>query len=448
MASAAVARSPTTERLYSLYHKKNIRISLKPKNFAQSSWKPKNNSHTSRESINSTHTEPHTSGKPQSYSLTSLESTNSPHTSREPRNSAHPPWEESHTSENPGSSTLTPWEPRNFTSTPEKPENSTHISGKPRSVADLNPLQTPTKESDQQKEDSASIQEIRHPSARRNGLESIHQEKNADQTLEARLDVMFGKEKNNNYINESLGIPPTAPTGETSRPSESNEEHSNALETVHSLTEESVPTGKYEVNNSPRPNDLILSQSYDLDHLNDVVKTEIVEDYPEARMERSPVLFTQSSGENMCTCSLPHRQTDIDTCSGNLVRDVASQSTSLSDMTGMVGSTNSTRLQKGPKKKKRKRAKRSKSKSGFSRLRANTDAEKTFIETPANGYYLIVRHAIEECPICYTEFCPTRFTVNINTYLLTTVCTGCDLTIYIIFDPPDGSAPKISIETK
>ncbi|XP_047481605.1 uncharacterized protein LOC125034011 isoform X2 [Penaeus chinensis] len=588
MASAAVTRSPTTERLYSLYHKKNtIRISVKPKNLTHSSWKPKNNSHTSLEPRNSTHTprEPHTSGKPRSYTLTSLEPTSSPHTPWQPRNSPHPP-RGSHASGKPRSYTLTPWEPSNFTSTPGKPENSTHISGKPRSVPDLNPLQTPTKESDQQKEDGASIREIRHPSKSRNSLgyvgthqqESIHQEKNTEQTPKAivSLDVMFEKE-NHNCINESLAIPPTAKAkdlgkkgksvgkhffqkcytcgnmvkdvdfeehlffgetectrchwkissceafrenkidlimgnatclhtltycmtpseyisnkisqesaveldrskltsyvcslnrlkgsdpwkkaidqcqdfldGETSQLSETNE-HLNALETVHSLPEESVPTSKYEMKNSPwfvHDHELILSQPYDLEHLNDVVEFETAKDYPEVRMERSPVLFTESSGENMST-GLPHCQTDIDTCSGNLVRDVASQSTSLSDMTGMVGSMNSTRLQKGRKKKRKtKCAKQSKSKSGFSRLQANSDAEKSFIETPANGYYLIVRQAIEECPMCYTEFCPSRFTVNINTYLLTTVCTGCALTVYIIVDPPDGSAPNIFIETE
>ncbi|XP_037804421.1 uncharacterized protein LOC119598715 [Penaeus monodon] len=195
MARAAVVRSPTTDRLHSLNPKiKIVRISGKPKNFTYSSWKPTNNSPTLWESRNSTHTprESHVSGKPKSYTLTSREPTNSPQTLWEPRNSAHPQWE-SHTSGKPRSYTLTSWEPSNFTSTPGKPQNSTHMSGKPRSIPDLIPLKTPTKERDQQKEDRASIQEIRHPSEIRNSRdnsemhqEHIHQEKNADQTRKAK----------------------------------------------------------------------------------------------------------------------------------------------------------------------------------------------------------------------------------------------------------------------
>ncbi|XP_037774114.1 uncharacterized protein LOC119570467 [Penaeus monodon] len=167
---------------------------------------------------------PHAKGiprlrKPKSYTLTSREPTNSPQMLWKPRNSAHPPWE-SHTSGKPRSYTLTSWEPSNFTSTPGKPQNSTHLSVKPRSVPDLIPLKTPTKERDQQKVDSASIQEIRHPSKRRNSRdnsemhqeEHIHQEKNADQTrkAKARLHVMFEKEYHNNRcIEESIGIPAT-----------------------------------------------------------------------------------------------------------------------------------------------------------------------------------------------------------------------------------------------
>ncbi|XP_071544235.1 uncharacterized protein [Panulirus ornatus] len=71
-----------------------------------------------------------------------------------------------------------------------------------------------------------------------------------------------------------------------------------------------------------------------------------------------------------------------------------------------------------------------------------------FVETPANGYYYVVKHAIEECPMCYTLLCPSRFTVNVVTFLITAVCTGCDLTIYIVPELPDGTTPGVSIVTE
>ncbi|XP_063595309.1 uncharacterized protein LOC134772281 [Penaeus indicus] len=71
-----------------------------------------------------------------------------------------------------------------------------------------------------------------------------------------------------------------------------------------------------------------------------------------------------------------------------------------------------------------------------------------FLDTPKDGYYYVSRCAIEECPMCYEELCPSRFTVNVQTFLLTTICTGCGLTIYVIFDPPDGSVPKVAIVTE
>lgn len=70
-----------------------------------------------------------------------------------------------------------------------------------------------------------------------------------------------------------------------------------------------------------------------------------------------------------------------------------------------------------------------------------------FLDTPTDGYYYVSRRSIEECPMCYEELCPSRFTVNVHTFLLTTVCIDCGLTIYIVFDPPDGSVPKVAIVT-
>ncbi|XP_042218898.1 uncharacterized protein LOC121864064 [Homarus americanus] len=76
------------------------------------------------------------------------------------------------------------------------------------------------------------------------------------------------------------------------------------------------------------------------------------------------------------------------------------------------------------------------------------DLSTEYIETPANGYYYVVRHAIEECPMCYKILCPSRFTVNVETFLMTTICIGCDLTIYIVPELPDGSTPGVSIVTE
>ncbi|XP_063595310.1 uncharacterized protein LOC134772282 [Penaeus indicus] len=71
-----------------------------------------------------------------------------------------------------------------------------------------------------------------------------------------------------------------------------------------------------------------------------------------------------------------------------------------------------------------------------------------FLNTPADGYYYVSRRALEECPMCYAALCPSRFTVNVQTFLLTTVCIDCGLTIYLVFEPPDGSAPRVAIVTE
>ncbi|XP_045619547.2 uncharacterized protein [Procambarus clarkii] len=92
-------------------------------------------------------------------------------------------------------------------------------------------------------------------------------------------------------------------------------------------------------------------------------------------------------------------------------------------------------------KKPRPYKKRKGTKSELSPLVIGKDVaeeETEFIETPANGHYYVVREAIEECPMCYTVLCPSEFTVNVITFLMTTVCSGCSLTIYIVVESPDG----------
>lgn len=72
---------------------------------------------------------------------------------------------------------------------------------------------------------------------------------------------------------------------------------------------------------------------------------------------------------------------------------------------------------------------------------------KDYVETPSNGFYYVVRHSITECPNCYAVISPPDFTVNIVTFLMTAICTGCGLTIYIVHDPPDDSAARVCIVT-
>ncbi|XP_042855642.1 uncharacterized protein LOC122242432 [Penaeus japonicus] len=233
--------------------------------------------------------------------------------------------------------------------------------------------------------------------------------------------------------------------GEPSHVSEASEGHINA--DFYFRQEETVPTYKHEPASLPSSfvngyDDLILCQSYNLDHLNEAVKYEVARDNPVVTREISPS-SSESSGGNNITGSLSYPKANIDTVRESSVRKNASKDTRLCYMFESPSTSNS---HKSPKslKTKIKPAKRPKARSSS---KASRDVKKTFLDTPSDGYYLVVSHAIEECPMCYTELCPSRFTVNVNTFLLSTVCIGCKLTIYIIFDPPDGSAPKIAIIT-
>lgn len=58
-----------------------------------------------------------------------------------------------------------------------------------------------------------------------------------------------------------------------------------------------------------------------------------------------------------------------------------------------------------------------------------------FLKTPSDGYYYMGHEAIEECPMCYAALCPSRFTVNARTFVLSTVCIDCNLPIYLMIDP-------------
>ncbi|KAK4308700.1 hypothetical protein Pmani_019614 [Petrolisthes manimaculis] len=52
-----------------------------------------------------------------------------------------------------------------------------------------------------------------------------------------------------------------------------------------------------------------------------------------------------------------------------------------------------------------------------------------------DGNYLILREATEECPMCYTVICPSRFTFNVITFEVTYVCVNCGLTIFFHVAP-------------
>lgn len=50
---------------------------------------------------------------------------------------------------------------------------------------------------------------------------------------------------------------------------------------------------------------------------------------------------------------------------------------------------------------------------------------------PPDGFYYVSSHAIEECPNCYAVLCPSWFTVNVSTFLITGECSECNLKLYI-----------------
>ncbi|XP_068231185.1 uncharacterized protein [Palaemon carinicauda] len=65
-----------------------------------------------------------------------------------------------------------------------------------------------------------------------------------------------------------------------------------------------------------------------------------------------------------------------------------------------------------------------------------------FVPIPSDGFYYVSVKPIEECPNCYEVLCPSRFTVNVENFLMTVICEGCNLTIYIT-----SAAPELQIIT-
>ncbi|XP_063851826.1 uncharacterized protein LOC135095074 isoform X2 [Scylla paramamosain] len=68
------------------------------------------------------------------------------------------------------------------------------------------------------------------------------------------------------------------------------------------------------------------------------------------------------------------------------------------------------------------------------------------VALPQNGYYLMVQEAMEECPMCYTSLSPNLCSVNLKTFLFTVSCPQCSLLIFIVPDLPGGL--QIVIDSK
>ncbi|XP_045619499.2 serine-rich adhesin for platelets [Procambarus clarkii] len=74
------------------------------------------------------------------------------------------------------------------------------------------------------------------------------------------------------------------------------------------------------------------------------------------------------------------------------------------------------------------------------------------VQAPINGNYLVVHFPSqpcpENCPNCYCQFDPTAVTVNCVTSVITNKCDNCDLTIFVLQDPPDGSVQNVKFRNK
>lgn len=74
------------------------------------------------------------------------------------------------------------------------------------------------------------------------------------------------------------------------------------------------------------------------------------------------------------------------------------------------------------------------------------------VQAPINGNYLVVHFPSqpcpENCPNCYCQFDPSAVTVNCVTSVITNKCENCDLTIFVLQDPPDGSVQNVKFRNK
>ncbi|XP_063613451.1 uncharacterized protein LOC134786738 [Penaeus indicus] len=212
---------------------------------------------------------------------------------------------------------------------------------------------------------------------------------------------------------------------------------------------DTFPVDEHEIPNSTihkavDVGDYILAQTYDLEHLGEAVEFQIARDYAEARRESTDLPSASSRGmkiHDRRLCPQIKINSNSEPPHERLYTQSNSENTSLS-VSRASGSVNSPRL---PKDLKRK-SEQPKSKSVSNRSRRNGGPRKTRKSIPSKGHYLVVCHAIEECPMCYTELCPSRFTFNVRTFLLSTICIGCKLDIYIKNVHPGGPSSVSILE--
>ncbi|XP_047481963.1 uncharacterized protein LOC125034265 [Penaeus chinensis] len=155
------------------------------------------------------------------------------------------------------------------------------------------------------------------------------------------------------------------------------------------------------------PEEILLTQSYNLQHLEEMVEYQVAHDYCNSEMEKDKDP-TKTPNKSKPKSEMKPRKT-CQRAERTTTKDISLQSL-----------TNSQKR----------------------------NAHVRFVKTPEDGYYYVVKKAIEECPMCYMELCPSRFSVNVVTFLMTTVCIGCNLTIYFVQDPPKGEAPTVAIVTE
>lgn len=191
------------------------------------------------------------------------------------------------------------------------------------------------------------------------------------------------------------------------------------------------PLDEHKIKNSPihktADGDCILAQTYDHDHLGEAVEFQTARYYREVKRESTELPSVSSRGIKMRDRRLCP---EIKINSNRSIYTKSNPEKTNLSVSRTSGSLNSPRL---PNLKKK--SKPPKRKSVSNRSRRNGGPRKT---RKPDGYYLVMYHAIEECPMCYTELCPSRFTLNVRTFLLSTICIGCKLDIYIKIDHPDA----------
>lgn len=174
--------------------------------------------------------------------------------------------------------------------------------------------------------------------------------------------------------------------------------------------------------------DVLLLESYSLDHVEEMVEYHVAKnDSTDCIIleEVKPQKCTQAN-RSLCLFELPDdlktkRETKLETCPEDW-KIGGGYHDSKKGIKLEVKPKQNTDIFDSPAKVKRE-------------PKQEFPIHPKFMETPSDGYYYLGHEAIEECPMCYAALCPSRFTVNARTYVLTTVCTDCNLPIYLMIDP-------------